>query len=132
MTPDSSVIVAASGAWHGRHVDAVEAVRGLVDVVAHAELEAFSVLTRLPGRFRAPASAVAQYLAERFPGTRMSLDEAERATLVRRLASEGIAGGAIYDGLIAATASAHGHELLTLDARAARLYERLGARPISL
>lgn len=132
MTPDASVIVAASAPWHGRHGEAARAVRGLADLVAHAELEAYSVLTRLPEGFRAVAPAVAQYLAERFPGRRMSLDEPERATLVSRLAGEGIAGGAVYDALIALTARAHDRELLTLDARAVGVYERLGARFVLL
>ncbi|MGI8597599.1 MAG: PIN domain-containing protein [Thermoleophilaceae bacterium] len=120
--------MSASAAWHHRHVDAAQAAHGLVDLVAHAELEAYSVLTRLPERFRAPAPAVARYLSERFPGERLSLDEVERPALVGRLAGQGITGGAVYDALIAATASAHGHELLTLDARAARVYARVGAQ----
>ena len=127
MTPDASVIVAAFGAWHGRHAEVIESIRGLNDLVAHAELEAYSVLTRLPERFRATGPFVARYLSERFPGARLSLDEVERRALVGRLAAEGITGGAVYDALITATASAHGHELLTLDARAARVYERAGA-----
>jgi len=37
----------------------------------------------------------------------------------------GIHGGAVYDGVVAATAHAHGSVLLSLDRRAAVAYARL-------
>jgi predicted nucleic acid-binding protein len=42
-------------------------------------------------------------------------------------AAAGLAGGAIYDALIAATASRAGATLLSRDRRAAATYEMLGA-----
>ena len=44
------------------------------------------------------------------------------------LPERAIAGGAAYDALVAATAAAHGAELITCDRRAAALYERYGVR----
>ncbi len=127
MTPDSSVLVAGFGPWHDRHDAAVRALRGLSDLVAHAELEAYSVLTRLPGPYRAPAAIVAQYFRDRYPGARLVLGDEDRSSFVLQLAESGVMGGAVYDALIAETAKAHGLRLLTCDARATVVYARLGA-----
>lgn len=55
------------------------------------------------------------------------LAPARRAALVDELASNDLAGGRVYDALIAVTASGHGHELATCDRRATVTYERVGA-----
>ena len=128
MTPDSSAIVAAFSPWHPQHRPALEALRGVTDLVAHAELEAYSVLTRLPAPFRAEPSIAAEYLRRRFPGARIVLPAAQRSSLVSRLAGAGVAGGKTYDALIGATAREAGRELLTCDRRAIAVYERVGAR----
>jgi predicted nucleic acid-binding protein len=44
------------------------------------------------------------------------------------LPDRGVAGGAVYDALIAATAVEHGAELLSCDRRAAANYDRYGVR----
>jgi predicted nucleic acid-binding protein len=44
------------------------------------------------------------------------------------LPDRGVAGGAAYDALVAATAASHGAELATCDRRAAPIYERYGVR----
>ena len=44
----------------------------------------------------------------------------------RELARRGIAGGAVYDGLVALAAREHGKLLATRDARARSTYEALG------
>jgi predicted nucleic acid-binding protein len=126
VTPDSSVVIAAFASWNDHHEAAIEALGETRDLVAHAELESYSVLTRLPEPFRAEPALVAEYLREDFPGERMALPESERRELVGRLAGLSIAGGAVYDALVAATAVHHGHRLLTCDARAMTTYERLG------
>lgn len=126
MTPDSSAIVAAFAPWHPLHDAARRALRGLSDLVAHAELEAYSVLTRLPSPFRADPSIVARYLRERHPGGRLVLPARARCAFVERLACAALAGGRAYDALIAATAAHHGHPLVTCDRRATAVYERLG------
>jgi hypothetical protein len=73
---DSSVAIAAFGEWHELHEPAVEALAGSPALVAHAALEAYSVLTRLPEPFRAPASTVAGYLAANFASGRLALPAA--------------------------------------------------------
>jgi len=70
----------------------------------------------------------ADLLRRRFPAAPLSLPTRQRATLIARLAAAGVIGGAVYDGLIAATAAHHGAVILSLDHRAARTYEALGAR----
>jgi predicted nucleic acid-binding protein len=127
VTPDSSVVIAAFASWNQHHEAAVEALadREVRDLLAHVELEAYSVLTRLPEPFRAEPALVADYLHRDFPGRRMVLSERERRNLLRRLASLSIAGGAVYDAMAAATAAHHGHGLLSCDRRAASVYSRL-------
>jgi predicted nucleic acid-binding protein len=82
------------------------------------------VLTRLPAPSRRTPNAVAQLLAHNFPGSRfLSADGAQR--LHGRLAKLGIAGGAVYDALVAAAAAEHGIRLATRDRRAAETYRAL-------
>jgi predicted nucleic acid-binding protein len=50
---DTSVIVAAFSEWHEFHVLALEACHGDPHVPAHAYMETYSVLTRMPDPFRA-------------------------------------------------------------------------------
>lgn len=125
-TPDSSVVIAAFSSWNQHHEAAVEALGDARDLVAHAELESYSVLTRLPEPLRMEPKVVAEYLREDFPGKRMALPESERRALVERFARLSIAGGAVYDGMVAATAAHHGYRLLSCDRRAAATYDRLG------
>ena len=134
MTPDSSVVIAAFASWSPHHEAAIEVLAGqrAHDLLAHAELETYSVLTRLPEPFRAEPELVAQYLSEDYPGRRMVLPERERRTLIRRLASLSISGGAVYDALAAATAAHHGHALITCDRRAASVYSRLNVEVVQL
>ena len=96
--------------------------------MAHAELEAYSVLTRLPAPFRTEPAIAAEYLRRRFSGSRIVLPAAQRRSLVSRLAAAGVAGGKTYDALIGATAREAGRELITCDRRALAVYERVGAR----
>lgn len=128
MTPDSSVLVAAFASWHERHVAAVTATVAVDALVSHAELEAYSVLTRLPAPHRAPADLASAYLTRQYGGRRLSLPGDARRKLIPRLADLGIAGGAAYDALIAITAATHDLTLLTCDRRAVRIYERIGVR----
>jgi predicted nucleic acid-binding protein len=126
LTPDSSVVIAAFASWNEKHEAAIEALGDVRDLVAHVELEAYSVLTRLPEPLRAESGLVAEYLREDFSGERMVLPERERCTLVERLAGLSISGGAVYDASVAVTADHHGRSLLSCDRRAARTYEKLG------
>lgn len=126
MTADSSALIAAFGIWHRRHGPVREALAEVSDLATHAELEAYSVLTRLPKPHRAPAELAAEYLSGQYPGQRLVLPAAGRSGLVTRLAKRGISGGMVYDALIAATAAEHGLTLLTCDRRAELTYQGLG------
>ena len=94
-------------------------------VPIHVLLETFSVLTRLPPPYTTPPrEAAAVIAAVSWPAVALSADQ--QAALPGRLAAHGIGGGAVFDGLIGATAAQHGLTLLTRDARAERTYPALG------
>jgi len=67
---------------------------------------------------------VESFLADRFPEPLLVLDAGVHERLLDELASLGIVGGAVYDGLICATARAADATLVTLDRRAAATYDR--------
>jgi predicted nucleic acid-binding protein len=68
---------------------------------------------------------VATFLAERFPEPPLVLPARAHLELVQSSARMGIAGGAVYDALIAATTRHAGATLLTRDQRARPVYDRL-------
>lgn len=125
-TADTSVVVAGLAAWHDDHEAASAALAGVDAIPSHALLEAYAVLTRLPGGLAVAPSDAARVLAERFPAPALELDPGARSALPARLAGSGVHGGASYDALVALEAAAHEKRLLTLDARAIRTYDRLG------
>jgi predicted nucleic acid-binding protein len=125
---DTSVLVAAHLAQHPRHDAALAAVNDTVDSVpAHALLECYSVLTRLPGADRLDGRAVAASLQvlELVP---LALPARQHIRTIELLAGAGIHGGAVYDGLVAATARHHGCTLVSLDRRARATYDVVGVR----
>lgn len=124
---DSSVVVACFGAWHENHAAALDVLNQDPRLPVHAALEAYSVLTRLPDPFRAEPATVAEFLRRTFSGPRLALEPQEHDALPTRLARLGVAGGAVYDALIALTTHAAGAELVTLDRRALGIYQRCGA-----
>ncbi len=132
VTPDSSVVIAAFATWNEFHEVAIEALGDARDLVAHAELETYSVLTRLPEPQRVEPELAAEHLRRDYSGKRLSLPEAAGRGLVHRLAGLSIAGGAVYDALIGATAAYHGYRLLSCDRRAEAVYERLGVEVVYL
>lgn len=99
---------------------------------AHVLIEAYSVLTRLPGGLATPAGATAAALTERFSDPPLRLGRPARRDLLTTLAAAGVTGGAAYDGLVALEAQAAGSALLTLDERAQRTYRRLGASFVAI
>lgn len=122
---DTSVVVAAFGAWHEHH----EAARRVVDdarLVAHCAAEAYSVLTRLPAPHRAPPSVARDYLLTQFATPWLSLSGQRLRALLRRLPDVDVSAGATYDAIVAMTAAHAGALLISLDKRAARTYDRLG------
>ncbi len=122
---DTSVAVALAAAGHEHHRATRKAIgRRRCGLSGHAAFETFSVLTRLPPPNRRTPAAVARLLAHNFPDSRfLSSDGARR--LHGRLASLGIAGGAVYDALVGATAAEHAITLATRDRRAADTYRAL-------
>ena len=127
-TADTSVLVAAFASWHEHHGVATAAIARVDAIVAHCLLETYSVLTRLPAPHRMTAKVVATYLDKSFATHPVFvLPATEQRALVASCVSRGLAGGSIYDALIAATC-AHAHlHLVTLDARARATYALLGA-----
>jgi toxin FitB len=113
--------------WHEQHEVAAQALEGVDAIPAHVMVEAYSVLTRLPGGLAVPAATTASVLTRRFDKKPLYLPSAGRGAMLSKLAGAGVFGGASYDGLVALEATAHGRTLLTLDRRAQDTYRRLGA-----
>jgi predicted nucleic acid-binding protein len=122
---DTSVAVPLVVADHEHHASVSRALgRRRLGLAGHAAFEAFSVLTRLPSPARREPVVVEQILRVGFPGTRfLGADDAR--TLLGRLGSLGIAGGAVYDALIGQVAVSHGLALATRDVRAVDVYRAL-------
>ena len=122
---DTSVAVPLVVADHEHHASVSRRLtRRRLGLAGHAAFETFSVLTRLPSPVRREPGVVDQILRAGFPATRfLGADDAR--TLLGRLASLGIAGGAVYDALVGQVAVSHGLALATRDARAADVYRAL-------
>jgi toxin FitB len=102
--------------WDGRDV----ALSG------HALAETYSVLTRLPGDLRLAPADAASLIASRFVEP-LVLGADVAARLPDKLGRLGIAGGAVYDALVALAAVEHGAILATRDVRAKATYDTVGA-----
>ena len=119
---DTSVAVALTVADHQHHAATFDALaERRLGLAGHAAFETFSVLTRLPPPARRTPATVARLLHEGFPHTRF-LSADGTTTLMGRLASGDIAGGAVYDALVAAAAAEHRVTLATRDRRALDTY----------
>ena len=127
-TADTSLVVAAFASWHEKHQIAQRALDEDMRLIEHCALETYSVLTRLPAPHRAPGDLVRQFLQERFSKPYLRLSVGAYRAFVLGLHARGIAGGAAYDALIAATAASANVELLSCDRKAAGIYERYGVR----
>lgn len=125
---DSSVAIASFASWHEHHASAIKVLAEHPRLVAHAALETYSVLTRLPPPHRALPGIVSQFLACRFPEPPLALPTERWHELVTRLAGLQITGGRVYDALIALTAAEHSTTLVSLDRRASAVYEAVGVR----
>jgi predicted nucleic acid-binding protein len=125
---DSSVLIAAFASWHEKHDVAVRALDDGARLVEHCVLEAYSVLTRLPPPHRAAGEVVTGFLRARSLRPPLRLGPKSHREFVLTLSEHGMAGGAVYDALVAATVAEHGHSLVSCDRRAASTYERYGIR----
>jgi predicted nucleic acid-binding protein len=121
---DTSVLVAALLSWHEAHVRALAALRdassrGKLVVPAHALVEAYAVLTRMPAPHRlAPADAHA-LLSGGFEGRAevVALSAGELWRWMAAAAAEDVGGGLAYDAqLLACAKKAKADRFLTFDA----------------
>ena len=95
-------------------------------LIAHAALESYSVLTRLPPPHRAQPAIVHTFITERFTDPFLTLSETGYQELLATVAASHILGGPTYDALIAFTAAEHQATLMSLDQRAAATYKAIG------
>jgi len=103
---DSSVLVAAVSVQHIHHVPSLKAYLGAerkqAGCAAHSLAEVYSTLTRMPGRQRMECDQALLLLDDiRSRITAVALDPDEYYAAVAGAAAAGIAGGTIYDALIA-------------------------------
>lgn len=126
MALDTSVAVPLLVATHEAHAAVVDWWGGRsIALCGHALVETYSVLTRLPGDLRlAPVQAV-RLLDERFEKP-LVLGARLAGRLPEVLAELELAGGAVYDALVALAARQHSVPLATRDGRARATYEAVG------
>jgi len=96
-------------------------------LAGHAEFETYAVLTRMPPPARRSPTSAARLIASNFPRSRHLSSEAA-AGLAASLGSLGLAGGAVFDALVAAAAREHELTLITRDRRALPTYRAIEAR----
>jgi len=87
------------------------------------------VLTRLPGDARLSGPDAARLLDARFTAP-LGLSGPPGQRVHTTLSELGVAGGAVYDGLVALAAREHGLALATRDARARGTYDAVGVKVI--
>jgi hypothetical protein len=121
------VAVAAFASWHEAHAAASRALRPTAGIVAHAAIESYSVLTRLPPPHRASGDVVAEFLRRRFASRWIGLSVEDQRDILASFPSLGITGGATYDALIGAAAAREKATLLSCDERALIVYAAVGA-----
>jgi toxin FitB len=127
---DTSVAVPLLVRSHQHHADVARWWTGQeLALSEHALAETYSVLTRLPGDARLSAEDAARLLDARFT-TPLTLSGSRAGKVYATLSRLGIAGGAVYDGLVALAAQEHGLPLATRDARARGTYDAVGVKVI--
>jgi toxin FitB len=127
---DTSVAIPLLVRSHHHHAAVVRWWGGQqVALSGHALAETYSVLTRLPGDARLAPADAARLLDARFSSPLM-LSASRSRKLPDTLSRLGIAGGAVYDALVALAAREHDVALATRDARARGTYDAVGAEVI--
>ncbi|MBN9215150.1 MAG: ribonuclease [Microbacterium sp. SCN 70-200] len=123
---DTSAAIALVVEDHAQHVAVTQFCRSAVlGLSGHAMLEVYSVLTRLPGAARVTPTSAARIIAQEFPAS-VPLGPKDALSAVSVLAHAGVAGGAVYDGLVGLAARSAGVTLVTCDRRATPTYAALG------
>lgn len=127
---DTSVAVPLLVQKHRAHAEVARWWNGrTVALCGHAVAETYSVLTRLPGDLRLAPGDAARLIGERFAPP-MTLGSEVSGRLPEVLSRLGVAGGAVYDAIVALAAEEHGAELATRDLRARGTYETVGVRVV--
>lgn len=122
---DTSVAIAALDTTHAHHAWCVDLIRRRRPALAgHAAIETFSVLTRLPAPTRLTPESARRVIVHNFP-VPCPAPAVSPLDLLERFTDAGVAGAAVYDGLVALAADQAGRILLTRDERAERTYRRL-------
>ena len=125
---DTSAAIALVSPTADAHEAVVSRCHGLVlGLSGHAAFETYSVLTRLPGALRVSAAGAQRIIQANFPAS-AHLDPRGAASAITSLADSGIAGGAVYDGLVGLAAASADIVLLSCDRRAAPTYAALAVR----
>jgi predicted nucleic acid-binding protein len=120
------VLIPALVAWHPQHDVARQALdKNLTALAAHVLVECYSVLTRLPAPHRFSAQDAGALLSA-LDVKMVALPAGRHRAMLAALAEAGVRGGAVYDGVVAATARHHDLHLLTRDRRARTTYDSLG------
>jgi toxin FitB len=129
---DTSVAVPLLVRSHHDHAAVVHWWGGQeIALSGHALAETYSVLTRLPGDARLAPADASRLLTARF-GPPLVLSRSSARKLPDTLARLGVAGGAVYDALVALAAKEHGAPLATRDARARGTYDAVGVEVIAV
>ena len=124
---DTSVAVPLLTTDHTHHEAVFEAIADRpLGLAGHAAFETFSVLTRLPPPARRTPRAIGQLLIANFPHSRF-LSPSRTESVLRELGDRRIAGGSVYDALVAAAAIEHELSLISRDRRALPTYRDLAA-----
>lgn len=123
---DTSVVIASFATWHDLHARARAALTSDTVVPAHALIETYATLTRMPAPYRLAAPDVARYLELQWTDRVLAPDIDLQLTLPGVAMAAGVSGGGVYDALVGLTAHRSGHVLLTVDRRAERTYRALG------
>ena len=127
---DTSVAVPLLVRSHQQHAQVVRWWDGQeLALSGHALAETYSVLTRLPGDARLAGDDAARLLDARF-AMPLVLSAEQARTVHATLSRIGIAGGAVYDALVALAAKENGAPLATRDARARGTYDAVGVKVI--
>jgi uncharacterized protein with PIN domain len=96
----------------------------VIGLAGHAAFETYSVLTRMPGAARVSPDTAREIIERSFPAF-APLRASSAKAAITTFADAGIAGGAIYDGLVGLAARDAAIPLLTCDRRAMGTYAAL-------
>ena len=123
---DTSAAIALLSPDHPSHAEVKTLCRSLtLGLSGHALVETYSVLTRIPGAQRLDHVAAATLVTREFPRS-VALSPEDSLSAVETFSTAGIAGGAVYDGLVGLAAKSAGIPLLSCDRRAESTYAKLG------